>query len=114
MNKNLNSDISIISRNSLEKQDDRIDMLIRELGRTIEVLSQYKLACAKYAPDVSGEARDNLTVLRERRNTMKGRFAVLLSDIDIYAEMLGFREDMHDKAEGRIIRIAEHLRNKEK
>lgn len=81
---------------------DRGDMMIKSMCKVTEELLNYRYAYDNYVGN-----RD--IVLKEKVNTIKNSLGVLMSEIMIYTETLGITEDVKEKADKRIVKIADKL-----
>ena len=82
---------------------ERADMLIKEMCKVTNDLLDYRYTVEHYTGNPTS------TVLRDRVNAIKNSMTVLISDMEIYAEQMDFREDMERQMEKRINKIADRL-----
>ena len=80
---------------------DKGQIIIKEMNRLSSNIIDYDYADKHY--NGSG------TVKTDKANTIKNSLAILLSDIEVYMHMLSITDSVKDKADKRLIRIAEKL-----
>lgn len=85
-------------------ENERADILIKEMCRLTTDLLDYRYAVENYKTDGSS------TVLQDSVARIKNTMAILVSDMDIYMDQMGIAEDVNRKATDRVNRMAERVR----
>ena len=89
--------------NGNKESSERANLLIKEMCQLTQSLLDYNYTIDHY------NGNDNSTVVTDRMNTIKNSMAVLISEMDIYAEQQGFYGKLHDKKEKRVTRLADKI-----
>ena len=80
---------------------ERGDIIIRELCRLTEDILDYRYAGEHYNGDG--------TVLDDKRNQIKKSLVIVKSDLDVYMEQLGITDEVRDKSNKRLEKIANKI-----
>ena len=102
--------IDMIAEHNIAWNDDISDRLISGLSEVIDAIARYNIAMDKYRPDVK-EAREQLSVIKEHKNRIRGRLAILDGDMAIWARSMGI--DYKTKSDNRLIKIAAKIQESE-
>jgi len=81
---------------------ERGDIMIREMCRLTNDLLDYRYAVENY--------KGKGSALNDQVNTIANSIALLMSDLDIYAEYMGITDKVAQKKENRVIKLAKKKR----
>lgn len=81
---------------------DRSDMVIKDIGKVLGDIVEYRYAAEHY----KGDSKD---VLYDKAMSIKNSVALLETDLDIFEESLGIRNQVEEKKEGRLIKIVNKI-----
>lgn len=84
--------------------EEKSEIVIKEMCHVIEDILNYN-----YAQNHYNSQNKNSTVLADHKNKIRNSLSILKSDLDIYCEMLGIREEVELKAQKRVERIHNKL-----
>ena len=79
--------------------EDRSNIVIREMCRLIGDICDYDYTVNHYKGDG--------TAVEDKRNQIKNSLALVMSDLDIYAEQLGITTGVKDKAYKRLKKLTD-------
>lgn len=92
-----------IIANSDKTIADRGQIIIKEMNRLSSDIIDYDYTDKHY--------KGSGSVLTDKVQTIKKSLAVLLSEIDVYMQMLNITDSVKNNAERRVNRIAERIQN---
>lgn len=84
--------------------EEKSEILIKEMCHVIEDILNFNYAHNHYKSQ-----NENSTVLADHKNKIINSLSILKSDLDIYCEMFGIREEVELKAQKRVERIHNKL-----